>query len=251
MIKKLSFAAAVLISILTFSLNVSARGSYLCELYDYADELYEDEIENIERRLEKTSEKTGLNLCVVVNNSIEGGEYTYQDYADVFYEENFGINTDGICLFIRFDPNYVHFSTSGKGQDYYNSHTDSILDGMVSDLRSHDIEGAVDNMCDDLEHYYRVDNLKWLFFSLAGLIVGIGIGIAVLFIVRSRYRKYAASGTVRYIDKSQTNFTERSDVFIRQYTSKVRISSDISSSGGGSSHTSSGGGSHGGGGRSF
>lgn len=34
MIKKLSLAAAVLISILTFSLNVSARGSYLCELYD-------------------------------------------------------------------------------------------------------------------------------------------------------------------------------------------------------------------------
>ncbi len=54
-----------------------------------------------------------------------------------------------------------------------------------------------------------------------------------------------------HIDKSQTNFTESSDVFIRQYTSKVRISSDSSSSGGGSSHTSSGGGSHGGGGRSF
>ena len=250
MIKKLSLAAAIIISVLTFSLNVSAKGSYLCELYDFADELDRYEIENIERRLEKTSEKTGLNLCVVVNNSIEGGEYTYQDYADVFYEENFGINTDGICLFIRFAPNYVHFSTSGKAQDYYNRHTDSILDGMVSDLRIHDVEGAVDKMCDDLEHYYRVDNLKWLFFSLAGLIIGIGIGTAILFIVRGKYRKYAASGTVKYIDKSQTNFTERSDVFIRQYTSKVKITSESDSSGGGS-HTSSGGGSHGGGGRSF
>lgn len=250
MIKKISLAAAILISVLMFSVSVSARESYLCELYDYADELYEDEIENIERRLEKTSEKTGLNLCVVVNNSIEGGEYAYQDYADVFYEENFGINTDGICLFVRFDPNYVHFSTSGKAQDYYNRRTDKILDGMVSDLRRRDIESAVDNMCDDLEHYYKVDNLKWLFFSLAGLVIGIGIGITVLFIVRGRYRKYAASGTVKYIDRSRINFTESSDVFLRQYTSKVKITSESSSSGD-DSHTSSGGGSHGGGGRSF
>lgn len=251
MIKKISLAAAILISVLTLSLNVSAKEKYFCELYDYADELDENEIENIERRLEKTSEKVGLNLCVVINNDIEGGEYAYQDYADVFYEENVGINTDGICLFVRFDPNYVHFSTSGKAQDYCNRRTDSILDGMVSDLRKHDIKSAVDHMCDDLEHYYKVDNLKRLFFSLAGLVIGVGIGITVLFIVRGRYRKYAASGTVKYIDRSQINFTERSDVFLRQYTSKVKITSESSSSGGGGSHTSSGGGSHGGGGRSF
>ncbi len=220
-------------------------------IYDYSLLLTDSEKDEIDERIQKAEDETDMNICVVLNNDIYGTNYDYQDYADVFYEEHYGINTDGVCLFVRFDPNYVHFSTSGKGQKYYNNRTDSILDNITPSLQDHDIVSTVNIMCQDLEAYAHRERMAWLFYGAIGLVIGLIAGLIILLFTMHKYKNYGKSEAMKYLDRSKTVFKERNDVFIREYTTKTKISSDSGGGGGGGSHTSSGGGSHGGGGRSF
>lgn len=226
-------------------------------VYDYNSMLTEDEVQRINQLIDETSEKTKMNICVVINDGVlkspyDDSNYVYQDYADVFYEDLYGMNTDGVCLFIRFEPNYVYFSTSGIGQKYYNSVWEPICSDMGGYLRNRDIYGAVHSMCSDMEHYKKSYDNRWFRYLLVGLLVGFIAAVIAFFVVRSRYKRHGKTPASVYIDQS-SEFTEKNDIFIREYTTKTKIETNNSSGGGGGggSHTSSGGGSHGGGGSSF
>lgn len=76
-----------------------------------------------------------------------------------------------------------------------------------------------------------------------GLLTGLVFGVIMYFIIKNTYKFKKSCDSSVYVSRNNSNFTERNDIFIRQYTDRRRIES--SSSGG--SHHSSGGGSHGGG----
>ena len=85
---------------------------------------------------------------------------------------------------------------------------------------------------------------------LAVLIGVIAFGISVLSI-RNRYKFKAAGSLQNYLVANDVQYLQRSDQYLRTYTSRTKISSESSGGGGGgggSSHSSSSGGSHGGGG---
>ena len=79
---------------------------------------------------------------------------------------------------------------------------------------------------------------------LAVLIGVIAFGISVLSI-RNRYKFKAAGSLQNYLVANDVQYLQRSDQYLRTYTSRTKISSESS---GGGSHSSSTGGSHGGGG---
>ena len=149
------------------------------------------------------------------------------------------------------------------------------------EIKSADIESTIEEFCNQLKKYaeigaerfyYSYDSSdgkyiyqsggkvvvsthKPLFVMLkympAGIIAGILTAIVMFFSIKSTYKFKKSCNSDVYIERNETNFTERQDRFIRKYTTKTKIQS--SSSGGshrsrGSSHHS-GGGSHGCGGR--
>ena len=80
---------------------------------------------------------------------------------------------------------------------------------------------------------------------VGGVIVALIIAVCVANSQAAKYKKRAPVSARRYMDGSLTRFTQRGDVFVREYTTSHRISS---SSSGGSRHSGGGGHRSGGGG---
>lgn len=249
-------AAAGIIAGFCLAMPVMAAADTSSEyvrMCDFDGVLNESEIERLEKRLDRVSEKTGMNAAVVIFSDAKGSSsYDWQDFADCAFDETFGVNTDGTLLYIRFDPNYVHLSTSGKGNEVYNStdYYNDILDDVAPKLSSGDVYGAIGEYCLGLESYYGRYKSRWIFGGMIGLVCGAAAAGIVLFVVYTRYHKNLPVSAVNYAGRNNIRYTEKQDIFVRTYTTRTRIDSG-GSGGGGGTHTSSSGGSHGGGGRSF
>ena len=105
---------------------------------------------------------------------------------------------------------------------------------------------AVTNYCAYLRSHDSVPSKVDINIGhVGGVIVALIIAVCVANSQAAKYKKRAPVSARRYMDGSLTRFTQRGDVFVREYTSSHRISS---SSSGGSRHSGGGGHRSGGGG---
>ncbi len=114
---------------------------------------------------------------------------------------------------------------------------------------------------DDLYHeYYHVENGQIITTSskpyldtgklVLGGIIGFGIGLIAMLItnasIRAKYKFIYEISPTTYLNKKTVRYTEQSDRFIRERTTKTHVSSSSSGGRSGGSHHSGGGHSHGG-----
>lgn len=254
MIKKLGIfrAAAVFASLIVTLMCVCVPVSAdfnpnLSGVYDDYGILSDKEIAEIDALLQETAQTYFMNVAIVLTD--EDTAYDYEAYADDCYDEIYGINTDGILMLVNFDPNYVHFSTSGNAIQIY---SDNDISAMVQDvgvyLKEKNIYAAAETFVSDIDYYGA--GVKEYNFVLLGImiIVGIAAGIIYFFAIKKSYKNIAPVSAEVYTNNSGTRWIRRDDRFIREYVHKTPIPKD---DGGSSTHTSSSGGTHGGGGGSF
>lgn len=211
-----------------------------CKLYDAADVFTADEEKSINKKIGRYADDLDINIAVVVADDKDKGS---REYADLYYEKLFGINTDGILLFIDVSKDRLHWiSTSGSQIKVYKSYIDPMFDDMTSSLRVNDYSDTVDIFLNDLKSYPKKTIFKSLLIgALAGALVSVITAVSVTL----KYKRNEKYSPRNYEAKDKTNFTEKNDNFLREYTTKTRIES----SSGNGTHRSSGGGTHGGGGR--
>lgn len=274
----------------------SSSNVYLC---DEGDFLSEGEFQTAMEELQEAADKSGMYVALWIGDSVIGNDSDADTIAfcDDTYEDLFGINTDGVFLYLDMSgaPSlFDYLSTSGKGQFYYTDSEDYNRVGtIIQEVEEHlprgqeDLPSAIHSFCHNLEFYadkgvptdkyytYNKDTGKYLIMQddqvqevselpkeytailswgtiiVIAIVIGLITGISSLLSIRKRYQFKTAGSMQNYLITNDVQYLQRSDRYLRTYTSRTKISSESSGGGGGgggSSHSSSSGGSHGGGG---
>ena len=235
---------------------------------DFAD-LFTDEQEyNLNKKLLAYKNKYGLDAVIVTTDSTNG--MNIQDYADDFYDYN-NYNKDGLIFVICMSDRSWHFSTKGKGVEYFTDYgIDEIFDDMKYDLADGYYYNAFDTFADDVRNFTES--------ALNGEIIDVhndpptfGIGNVAIAAVIGAIASLITMGVLRgqlksvsrkvfardYVVDDSFVLTGASDLFVNRHVTRTRKPErDVSSGGGGFSggssiHTSSSGSSHGGHGGHF
>lgn len=132
---------------------------YLC---DEGDWLTDSEFDDIMEDLKETAEETGMYIGVWIGSEPMGESQTIA-FCDDTYDELFGINTDGVFLYLDMSGEadlFDYISTSGKGQFYYtNSSEYDRISEIFSDMNPYlergneDVPMAVYEFCFHLRFY--------------------------------------------------------------------------------------------------
>lgn len=241
-IKRLSAVLTVVIMLVFGSASVYAGENY--HVYDLDESLTTEEENLLAAKQMELEENLGLNIAIVITDNLEGK--SSEEYADDFYDQFFGINTDGILLLLDNYSSWDHISTSGKAIGMYSdAYIDKIFSAMNSSLKRGDYYKAADKFLDLLE----VRNIFWSDFKvffITGLGAGALIALVTCLIIAHGYKTNKKMSPRNYISENESRFTVKNDRYLRQYTTKVKIESSSSSRGGSGTHTSSHGGTHGG-----
>lgn len=279
------FVASVIIAAFALSFAVSAKtGIYV---YDDAELFSQSEIETLDGKLEEVRELTGWIVAVATTNDIGGdkSDYAAIDYADMYFESCYGQDTDGVLYMINNDTRCDVISTSGVCIDYItDSRIDDIFDTIWDSMTEEKYSDAMHTFAVCVENnfyrgissnqygydeYYYDDSGNIVFtgsseMDLSGyiaLFMPIIFFIAVLSLIAcgvystvvKKYRLQSNVSALPYIVPSSAVLTKSTDSFVREYTTRTRVSSSSHrgghSGGRSSSHRSSGGGRHGGGSR--
>ncbi len=230
--------------------------SYGYKLDDSADVLSPEEETKLLATIKEVSEACKCNLAFATVKDLNGASFSHngttQDYADMYYETNFGKNTDGIVVLLVLN--------NGKGKrDIYISTSGKCIKRLSDSEREEIFDDALDHHNPDSKGYYDFLNsiaqgikkavpphLKWYMLPLAFLI-GFGIAMLILSFMKKQLKSVEMQrGAVNYVRPGSMNVTASRDSYLYSTVSRTARPKNNSSS-----HTSSGGGSHGGGGRSF
>lgn len=275
-IKRAGFVFYLLVFTTTIIIKTSASIDLIPKfLYDEAALFTNEQTQDLNKKLFETGEEVGFNVAFLTSNDVgnDKSDRGVANYADVYYDNRFGVNTDGILFLINEDTKYDYITTSGICIGYFtDARIDSMHDAIFPYIKIGDYAGAVNEFCRQVKNYagagkpsdyYEIPNTYHEYsegkasvevntFAVgigAGAVLGIIVFITVCLVTRSRYRIKPARNAVDYLKHDSIRYRQRSDTFIRMYITKRKIETQSSSGGGGSStHTSSSGGSHGGGG---
>ena len=261
-----SFVLVVII-ISCFSLPVFAVDK---KVYDDASLLSSEEQKELNDKACSIADDLQMDIVIVTITDDEGkGE---EVYAEDFYDNNkfgYGTYNDGVLLLLNMTTRKFWVLTTGNSRKYVDdARTDELKDYITPNLSSGNYYEAfndfIDRVKDDVnsgipDGKYVFDpksgeNVRNYHVSSQNVLVAVGIALAtavicIIVIVR-RYKFHTIISANVYIDKNETAFREKSDTFLREYTTSVRIESN-SGGGGGGGGGSSGGSSHGGSGGSF
>lgn len=269
--KKLSYFLFTVISVIVLaSVTVPvAAESYSSDTVYIQDDNYhmsDDEVTAVASKAEAFSQKTGYNIGIVISDDIMG--YSAETYSDDIYDDVFGINTNGVLILLNNDTYIDHISTSGDAILMYDDYRIEQIheyahSSLVKELFCQSLEEYIDRMDyyydsgipDSNEGYYvdtdsstlarESDIMGSVVFSM---IFAVATFLISFFSIKARYKFKSVPSATTYIDNKDTFLRDRSDIFLRQYTTSHRIESSSSGGGGGSSvHRSSSGGTHGGG----
>lgn len=217
-------------------------------LYDLDDSLTQSEEQLLEDKMHECSDKLGINIAIVITSDKENK--SSMAYADDYYDKLFGINTQGILFMIDNEDRDHWISTSGDAPKYtikrYQPYIDTIFDDITPDLRADRYYETCNVFLDGVQKY---SNKKLINTVAVSAVISLVISAVTYLIISSGYKKQKKYSARNYTASNQSEFTEKSDIFIREYTRKVKIETNSSSGSHGSGHISSGGGHHGGGGR--
>lgn len=215
----------------------------------------EDELYELNQEVQECSEKLGLNIYIfIAGENFRMSDSTTPTFCGDAYDKLFGAYTDGVFFFIDMSgktPAYDYVCTSGKAIQWYSGKTDAMREATYDYLPSSsegnyaahhsDIKLGIEEFLYQLKKYkrqYDTRYLRLLPFGGAGWLIVTLIGY---FIGKSSYKFKDKTNPRIYVSSEETNFAEKSDTFIRTYTTRTKIES---SSGGG--HHGGGGGHHGG-----
>lgn len=252
------FAAlfAVILILSAAMLPVSAEATYLSKLDDTAQVLSDSEKSSLQSTINEVSEACKCNLAFVTVKDLNGASFSHngttRDYADMYYETNFGKNTDGIVVLLVLNNGRgkrdIYISTSGKCiKRLSDSERESIFDDAL-DHHSPDSKGYYDFLNNIAQGIKKAvpPHLKWYMLPLAFLI-GFGIAMLILMFMKKQLKSVEMQrGAVNYVRPGSMSVTASRDSYLYSTVSRTARPKDS-----GGSHTSSGGGTHGGGGRSF
>ena len=282
MMKRLiTLISVLLISLTLFSVTVSAKRYDEEKVFvsDKESYLSDSEFDDIVDTAEKLSDKTGYNVGIIITDDI--GSKSPVAFSDDAYMDVFKKDSDGFMILLNNDTYEDHISTSGNAiLMYSDARLMNTLDSAGSYLKEEEFYSALKVMLTKLDSYYDAgvpaenegytkDDIKDatgqdFLGRLINIVHRLGIlfvifivvSIVTFFIIKSSYRFKTAESARTYVNKSETFFREKQDIYIREYTTSHKISSDSSGGGsrgggggrvGGSSvHRSSGGGSFGG-----
>lgn len=281
--KKIVFAFAAALSCILMTVTASAYNvsekivaDGTKRLYDDAGLIDEADEAALEEYLYNAAIESELNVAVVLTDDVgsDKSDRGVVDYADLYYEKLYGMNTDGVLLLINNDTKYDYISTSGRAIKLFtDSRIDSAFDYFYDDIVDGNYYKAIIGFADRVELFsslgapsnqydYPEDFIdKVILYFFSGQFIGfLLMAAAVIFIVYAiikapfRIKKQPASS---YLNKASVYFTRKTDTFIRTYTTRHKVTTSSSSSRSGSHHSSgrssthrsSSGGRHGGGGR--
>lgn len=132
---------------------------YLC---DEGDWLTESQFSDVMEDLKDAADETGMNIGVWLGSTPMGESQTIA-FCDDTYDMLYGINTDGVFLYLDLSGEsdlFDYISTSGKGQFYYtNSSKYDRISDIFSDMNPYltrgneDVPQAVYEFCFNLKSY--------------------------------------------------------------------------------------------------
>ncbi len=265
---KKRITAAILLVLITIMMTVPAF-AYENRVFDEADLLSEDDITQLNEKIDSIRNTYSCDVVVVTTNDSEGK--SAMDYADDYYDYNgfgMGDDHDGIILTVNMDIREYWMSTCGEAILVF---SDSEIEDMKSTVQSYLSSGDYGNgfmaWLDDVEYYLDTDDGSGYIieetnpfaaaaaFLPQGLLIGLVIAVIVIIIMIKKCRTAVPPALANdYLDQDHITISRREDIFLRTHTSSVKIQTESSGSshGGGSSvHSSSSGSSHGGGGGKF
>lgn len=236
--------------------------------------------------VQKTSEELEMNIFVYVAGTSDSyrSDYDIECFADDFYDEIYGEDTDGVFYYMDLSgrsPAYDYISTSGKAVLLYQKNIDNIftrLDNYLppsgQTVYPENVEDAVKGFLSAIKdynntrpssmtYYHDKSSGKYMFMKngefvvsehkpiiynvfLLGIfiIVGLIVAVIVYFVTKYRYRFKKSQNSSVYVKHDKTVFHRSTDTFIRTYTTKHKIETN---SGGSRSGGGGGGHSHSGG----
>ncbi|MDO5148341.1 MAG: TPM domain-containing protein [Oscillospiraceae bacterium] len=238
--KKTAVLVMMMLMLVFGACAVSASGG--SHVFDYDNSLSDEEEKLLDESIKQAEQKYGLNIAIVITDDL--GTKSSMEYADDFYDDMFGINTDGILFLMDNDTQWDHISTSGRAISMYSeSYIDRMFSAVTPALKRGSYFEASVKFLDMLD---TGKGFRTAFFHYLpyGLIAGVIISLIACAVVVHSYKTKRKVSPRSYITENETHFTVKQDRYVRQYTTKVKIESDSSSGGG--THTSSSGGTHGG-----
>ena len=140
----------------------SSANAYLC---DEAACITDSEFEAAMDEIQETADYIHMNVAVYLGGEPLGaGEYSTITFCDDHYDDMYGINTDGVFLYIDMSGEadlFDYLSTSGLAQFYYtNADDNNRVATIVSDFEEYlprdaeQVPLAIDNFCRNLQRYY-------------------------------------------------------------------------------------------------
>ena len=152
--RRLSLILLCLLLVAGTVFSVSAtEDSQFARFHDNEKLLTESDVEYISDRLDYMSEKYRCDVVIVTSADLQGKTAT--EFADDYYDYNgfgYGINRDGILLFVSLEERVWATSTCGNGMDIFDDYTlYDIEDVVVPYLSDGDYYSAFDsfaNLCE-------------------------------------------------------------------------------------------------------
>lgn len=269
--KLISFVVSLLVWTVITALPASA---WSAGINDMAGLYSQSEIDSLEKRQEDVSEITGWNIAVVTTDVGFGTDgIDACNYAEQYCYDTFGSDPDSVVYLIDIDYRWI--SIDGDLMSYFNSSRfNTMMDECERHYMNYDDVENLESFYYYLEYFYRSgtveydpsigaldDDFEGAYNEsssvagqgvLYGLIAGIVGAIISVSVVLARYKFHYSPSANCYLNGQTIDMYRCNDIFVREYTTRTRISD--SSSGGGSSHSlghssRSGGHSRGGGGR--
>lgn len=242
------------------------------KIYDFSGVLTKEEEDTLREQMNAFTEKTNMDIIIVVDRVPYSSDSKNEEYASDFYDYNdFGMNynNSGVLLFRNtYEPDpYFNIYTFGDCQLYFDyDRLENTLDSIYSPLHSGDYTYGFKLFVEKMEYYYNsgiapakkhftVDengylvehfHINW-FITLGGALLITVITISSMVSKNKMIRKASTAG--EYLNKESYKVTHKQDIFVTSHTTSYTTSSSSGGGGGHSSGGSSGGGHSSGGGR--
>ncbi|MGN0688106.1 MAG: TPM domain-containing protein [Oscillospiraceae bacterium] len=238
---------------------------YKAILDDKSDVISDNEYNKLLAMLDDTAQMIQCHVAVVIEDSLNG--MSDRQYAENYAKKSFPVDSDVVVLLLNNDRSNKKYTdwiyTYGAATDKFGDNKDGIFDAIYygmgdyqEDIRDYDyysgIVGLCNALCDlyvngDDSQYYSSSSFSGSFGGIV-LVLGLHIGVpgfitfVIVYCIAKGYKKKAPISARHYMDSSRTVFTDRRDIYIRETTTSVKISSSGSGSHGGGRRSGGGGG---------
>lgn len=245
MMKKRYFAPLLCVIMLLIMpcMNVCAYQSSSPDgaVYDEADFLTDAQESELTAYAQNVADSSGWNVLVYVTDDRGLTDYNMTSFCEQRYEAIYDYHEDGVVFLC--DKNYVNITGFGDVDSKIRSSSDAdYIAGRGDSLYKTDISASIRAVLDSIDEYSHRPPISTTAFVI-GIIGGIIALFATMKAIKKAYTTHAKPTTNNYIDNATLRFTQRTDTFVKEFTT-VTTNSSSSGSRGGGHHSSVSGGHH-------